>query len=89
MAITPDASLELTDDQLIAIADAQAEVDLYLANEYEDGRQIDIRHHLIAPLFDYGDKVLDFFIQSYQDAGWTVVRYSDKRQGDWLSFSRT
>jgi hypothetical protein len=89
MAITPDIALELTDDQLITIADVQAEVDLYLANEYSDGRSVEVRHALLAPLFAYEEKVLDAFVLMYQAAGWTVVRYPDKRQGDWLSFSRT
>lgn len=88
MAITPDLSLDLTDEQIIVIAEVQAEVDLYLANNYVDGVQLTIRHAILAPLFTYSDKVLDAFIQIYQDAGWSIVKYSDKRQGDWLSFSR-
>lgn len=89
MTVTPDVALELTEEQITVIAEVQAEVDLYLANEYVDGRQVDIRPSLIAPLFNYGDKVLDAFIQTYQDAGWTVVRYNDSRQGEWLSLSRS
>ena len=89
MTITPDVALELTDEQITVIAEVQSEVDAYLADNYIDGRQIDIRGALLVPLFSYGEKVLNAFIDSYADAGWTVIKYTDSRQGDWLSFSRT
>lgn len=88
MPATPDEVLELTDEQLGVIAEVQAEVDLHLANFFVDGRQVDVRHAIIAPLFQYEEKVLLAFIAQYEAAGWTIVRYKNDRQGDWLSFSR-
>lgn len=89
MPATPDESLELTEEQLSVIAETQAEVDRYLADFYQDGRQVDVRHALLAPLFEYSEKVLNRFIQEYEAAGWTVIKYSNDSQGEWLSFSRT
>lgn len=89
MPIDPDQSLDLTEEQLSAIAEVQAEIDLYLANYFADGRQIDIRASLLEPLYQYGDKVIDKLISNYELAGWRVVKYNSKRQGDWLSLSRS
>jgi len=88
MPIDPDQSLELTEEQLATIAEVQAEIDLHLVNYFTDGRQIDIRASLLEPLYEYGDKVVDKLISDYETAGWRVVRYNSRRQGDWLSFSR-
>ena len=88
MTISPDDALTLTEEQIIVIAEVQAEIDLHLANNYSDGKQVDIRHSIIAPLFQYDQKVLLALITSYEIAGWTVVKYTNDRQGDWLSLSR-
>jgi hypothetical protein len=89
MPSTPDQALELTEEQLLIIAEVQSEIDLLLANFFVDDKQVDVRHSVLEPLFRYGDKVIAQVIQNYEDAGWTVVRYSDPRQGDWLSLSRS
>jgi hypothetical protein len=89
MPATPDEALELTEEQLTVIAQVQVDVDKHLADFYVDGRQVDVRHSIIGPLFDYEIKVLDKFISNYELAGWSITIYKDSRQGDWLSFSRT
>ncbi len=88
MPATPDEVLELTDEQLGVIAEVQVEVDRHLADFFADGRAIDVRHSIIAPLFEYEEKVLLEFISQYEATGWTIVRYKNDRQGEWLSFSR-
>lgn len=89
MPATPDESLDLTEEQLTVIAQVQADVDKYLADFYVDGRQVDVRHSIIAPLFAYEIKVLNKLVDNYELAGWSITLYKDGRQGDWLSFSRT
>lgn len=87
MAITPNLAEGLSDAQSVTLARVIEEVDLWIQENYTSGQTLEVRTSLLLDIINDDPKVLDAFIATYEAAGWVIVKYKNKKQGSWLSFS--